>query len=381
MKKLFFLAAALLPSFVFAQTLTESFTVNGKIGTLNAPVKAYLFYQLGANKVVDSAMVVNGNFTITGEIIDPANAYLVLDHKGVGISKLGQMLDVLTLFVDKGTVTVTGKDSVYNAQITGSVINDENKKLTDQLKQVQDGAKQLSAEFQAAPKSQQNSVEFQNAMQAKGKALQEKQHSILTSFVVTHPDSYLSLLALNSIGGRSSDPAELEPLYNALSPGLKDKEAGKMLKKSIDESKIIAIGAVAPDFTQNDVNGVPVKLSSFRGKYVLIDFWASWCGPCRQENPNVVRIYNKYKNKNFTILGVSLDRESGKADWQNAIKSDGLTWTQVSDLKFWSNQAALLYFVGAIPSNFLLDPNGKIIAKDLRGSDLESKLSELLGKI
>lgn len=381
MKKIFLLTIALLPSLVFAQSLTESFTINGKVGNLNAPVKAYLFYQLGANKVVDSALVVNGSFTITGEVFDPVSAFLVLDHKGVGIAKLGQGLDGLSLFVDKNPITITGKDSVYNAQITGSVINNENKKLTDQLKEVQAAATKLSAEVQAATKSQQASLDFQNAMEARAKVLQAKQHSILTTFVVTHPDSYLSILALNTIGGRTPDPAEMEPLYASLTQRVKDREAGKALKKAIDQSKVTAIGAIAPDFTQNDVNGNPVKLSSLRGKYVLVDFWASWCGPCRQENPNVVRVYNKYKNKKFTILGVSLDRESGKNDWLTAIKNDGLTWTQVSDLKFWGNQAAVLYFVGSIPSNFLLDPNGKIIAKDLRGSDLENKLSELLGKI
>jgi peroxiredoxin len=137
---------------------------------------------------------------------------------------------------------------------------------------------------------------------------------------------------------------------------------------------------MAPDFTQADVNGVPVKLSSFRGKYVLIDFWASWCGPCREENPNVVRVFNKYKEKNFTVLGVSLDKQSGRADWLAAIKSDGLNWTQVSDLKFWNNAAAALYYVSSIPANFLIDPNGKIIAKDLRGDDLDAKLKEVLGK-
>jgi peroxiredoxin len=145
--------------------------------------------------------------------------------------------------------------------------------------------------------------------------------------------------------------------------------------------KITAIGSIAPDFIQNDVNGKPVQLSSFRGKYVLIDFWASWCGPCRQENPNVVRTYHKYKNKNFTVLGVSLDKETAKGAWLAAIKSDGLEWTQVSDLKFWNNMAATLYGVHSIPQNFLIDPQGKIVAKGLRGDDLDDKLQELLGKI
>ncbi|MGI4806343.1 MAG: peroxiredoxin family protein, partial [Janthinobacterium lividum] len=134
----------------------------------------------------------------------------------------------------------------------------------------------------------------------------------------------------------------------------------------------------APDFTQNDPEGKPISLSSFKGKYVLLDFWASWCGPCRQENPNVVKVYNQYKNKNFTVLGVSLDRPNGKDAWLKAIKDDGLTWNHVSDLQFWNNQVAKLYSIQSIPGNFLIDPTGKIIAKDLRGEELEQKLAQLI---
>jgi peroxiredoxin len=384
MKKLFFLIVALCPLLVFAQTpsITDPFTINGKVGNLNAPAKAYLVYQFGAIQTVDSAEIVNGSFKITGTMFEPVNAFLLIDHKGEGIQKLGTQADVYNFFLDKGTMDInTVKDSVYTAQITGSILNDESKQLKAQLKDVEDAAKKLNAEFLAAPKTQQASTEYQNTMQARGKLLQVRQKAILKTFIGAHPDSYLSLIAISTMGGRTSDPAELEPLYNSLSETLKEKEAAKRLKKSIDVAKVTAIGNLAPDFIQNDVNGNPIKLSSLRGKYVLIDFWASWCGPCRQENPNVVRVYNKYKSKNFTILGVSLDKPDARANWLNAIKNDGLTWTQVSDLKYWSNQAALLYYVSAIPSNFLLDPNGKIVAKDLRGSDLDNKLEELLGKI
>ena len=132
----------------------------------------------------------------------------------------------------------------------------------------------------------------------------------------------------------------------------------------------------APDFTLPDTTGTPVSLSSFKGKYVLVDFWASWCGPCRQENPNVVRAYNQFKDKNFTILGVSLDKN--KNAWLEAIKNDGLTWNHVSDLKYWNSEAAALYDVQSIPYNVLIDPDGKIIAEDLRGGNLIKTLGSVL---
>jgi len=153
------------------------------------------------------------------------------------------------------------------------------------------------------------------------------------------------------------------------------------MRNALESLKSTSIGAEAPDFEQTDTLGKPVRLSSFRGKYVLLDFWASWCGPCRQENPGVVKAFNRFKDKNFTIIGISLDKPGGGFAWMNAIKSDHLGgWTQLSDLKFWNNAVAQLYFVQGIPKNFLIDPAGKIVAQDLRGGDLEAKLEEVLGK-
>lgn len=361
----------------FAQT-QDTFVLKSKVGNLNAPARAYLIYKLGANQVIDSAIITGGNFSFTGPVLNPTNAVLVVDHKGVGFEKLDSTADVLNFYIDKGEFSLNSTDSVSKATVTGSKINDDDKKLKALLTPIKQGAERLAAERKNATAAQQNAPEFNSALQSKYKTLQAAQKTIIKKFILENPDSYLSLLALYTVDGPLPDPVELDSLFNSLSPALRATETARTFKNALEPLKHTAPGTMAPDFTQTDSHGVPVKLSSFRGKYVLIDFWASWCGPCRQENPNVVRVYNKYKDRNFTIIGVSLDKADGKADWLAAIKNDGLTWTQVSDLKFWNNKAAALYYVSAIPSNFLVDPSGKIIGKNLRGDDLDNKLKEVL---
>jgi peroxiredoxin len=186
---------------------------------------------------------------------------------------------------------------------------------------------------------------------------------------------------LREAAGAVIDVSIIEPVFNSLSARVRESYTGTAMKSSIDKRRAVTIGQQAPAFTQNDENDKPVTLANFKGKYVLLDFWASWCGPCRKENPYVVKAYNQFKEKDFTVLSVSLDKPGHKADWLAAIQKDGLTsWTHVSDLQFWDNQVAKLYGVQSVPQNFLIDKNGKIIAANLRGEELIGTLEKLVGQ-
>ncbi len=194
------------------------------------------------------------------------------------------------------------------------------------------------------------------------------------------PDSISTLVDLRRVGGYDPVYPELQALYNNLSNNVKNSTEGKEFQDYLNTLETVQIGKIAPAFTQNDTSGNPVQLADFKGKYVLLDFWASWCAPCRRENPNLVKSYAKYQKDGFEILGVSMDKASDKAKWLKAIQDDGLTWKQVGDLKGWDNEAGVMYDVKAIPMNFLVDPNGKIIAKYLRGEELDKKLAEIFKK-
>lgn len=205
-------------------------------------------------------------------------------------------------------------------------------------------------------------------------------HDSIAALLKNEPPS---LGAINLLeGGNVLDRDQYFDTYVAVAERLKKEwpsfEFSKNFIATVDKMKATAIGQPAPEIALPDTTGQVVKLSSMKGKYVLVDFWAKWCGPCRQENPNVVRVFNKYKDKGFTVFGVSLDRS--KEDWLRAIKEDQLTWTHVSDLKYWQSEAARTYNVNGIPFSLLLDPNGVIIAKNLRGPALEKKIAEVIAK-
>jgi peroxiredoxin len=363
--------AILLPGTMLAQKAT--FSIDGKVGKADG-VKAFLGYKVNGKPVYDSTAVTNGKFSFKGNIDEPISANITFKYPGYE-TQTGKM-ESKTIYLEPGNMKIDGKDSLKTAKVSGK-INDDFAQLTAALKPSADKLDAFMAAYNAMPPEKQKDPAVRAELDKKYNAISEEQKAAYSTFLKSHTSNVVSLDALKRFGGSIPDYEAVSPLFNSFSESVKNSLAGKDYAAILEKMKMTAIGAMAPEFTLNDTLGNPIALSSYRGRYVLVDFWASWCGPCRAENPNVVKSYAKYHGKGFDILGVSLDDEKSKQNWLNAIRHDGLVWQQVSDLKGWNNEVAALYVIRAIPQNVLLDPNGKIIAKNLRAEALEKKLSEL----
>ncbi len=293
-----------------------------------------------------SGSVNQGKFILTGKS----------DFPDLKVITFNKQPPYITLFVDNSNIVIVGsKESIDRAVVSGSKANDEFSAFNSVLNPYQRFLMPDATPDSALTKQGARDIEL---------------------FISKYPQSYTNPLAVLRHFQLSADADKMEQLFNGLSPALKATPISQYVAQQIADAKKNPIGKVLADFSQADTSGKTLTLSSLKGKYVLVDFWASWCGPCRQENPNVVNAFQKYRNKNFTVLGVSLDK--AKKPWIDAIAMDNLTWPHVSDLQGWQNAAALQYQIASIPQNFLIDPNGVVIAKNLRGAALDQKLASLL---
>ncbi len=379
MKKYFFMLVSMFPLMLGAQT--NNFTLTGKIGNLSKPARVYFDYTENGNSHMDSADVVNGIFKFSGNTTGIAFSRMTLSHDGLG--KNNEIYakgagDVIYFYFGNENIRMTSADSLYNAKFSGSKVYDEmlafDKETGETVMAINRTANLV---MERATPEQQKDPEFFKALDTQVKSKTAARKDKLVQFAKNHPDSYFSVAALTEAFNAYRVPvADIETMFGNLNERQRATYAGINLSKLLEANSLTAVGAKAPVFTQNDMNGKPVALADLRGKYVLVEFWASWCHPCREESPNLLKQYQIYKDKGFEILSVSIDSDKGR--WLDAIAKDGLTWPQVSDLRGADNEAAKLYGVTAVPANFLISPEGKIIGRNLRGEDLNKKLAATL---
>ena len=369
-----FLAACFFP--IIASAQQQNFSINGKIGALNKPAMAYIDYMDNGVGHEDSVALVNGAFKFSGNITGHTYARMALDHTGAGKGRAVYTGDVIYFYFGKEQISVTSKDSLQNAVFNGSEIYNEseayNKKIGGTIMAL---AKAVNQDFNSGTPEQQKDTAYIKAVDQRYRKNIQNRTDKQFEFAKSNPKSYFALVALSEAAGSKVDVARVKPLFDALPKELQNTDMGRELAQRISASGSTAVGNQAPLFTQVNAAGKPVSLADFKGKVVLVEFWASWCGPCRAENPNLVKQYHTYKDKGFEILSVSLDNV--KERWLDAIEKDKLDWTHVSDLKGWNNAVGRIYGVRAVPASFLVDGDGKIIGNGLRGEPLNKKLAEI----
>lgn len=361
---------------VMAQPIASTpkeFVVKGKVKNGSAGEKVYLQFSANPPVTIDSAIVkADGTFSIKGIEKDGGNFYLlnIADRQRVALLvEGGETFQVVADGFEKDANGQTGK-----AEITGSKNMEYYQQLVS-LNEVMRAKVDKWNEAYGKATEKKDTKAIQEIQQAFQKA--EVEH--LGKIKALIPQMGTSIVAVFAANNLLTPERDLETMVEVAKRFEKENPSPKMVQAylgTIKRIKGVTVGEIAPDFTIADPEGGNISLASLRGNYVLIDFWASWCGPCRMENPNVVKMFNKYKDKGFTIFGVSLD--DNKAAWLAAIKKDGLVWSHGSELKKWNSPVAQTYGISAIPATYLLDKEGKVIAKNLRGAALENKLAELL---
>jgi peroxiredoxin len=346
----------------------KHYTITGHIRGADNTTFLLQKRETGKTVIMDSAICKRGYFKMKGGAVDyPQMVQLVAKEKNSGTS----------FYIENSEISLAGSlDSLFDAKITGSKTQDEYQSFIDSNKPLSVRYSKTYTDYQAAMQSG-NTLRIAE-MEKEAGTIQNEMISLQKSFVRNNPGSYVAPSILYSLS-YNMDAEEIESYLMAMDTNVAKIPLIKNLKERVEVMKTVVVGKKAPDFKSDDVNGNPVSLYSKIGpKLLLLDFWAAWCGPCRKENPNLVKVYNEYKKRGFDVFGVSLD--SKKEEWIKAISEDNLQWTQVSDLLRGNNAAAKLYAVNVIPSNFLLDDKGIIIARNLTGVELYNKVKEILSE-
>lgn len=370
MKKIKLLGLALL-AIACNNVKKDTYKVTVNIDGLEDGKKVFLQKPaaLGRAEIIDTLEIKEGSFTFTGESAAPELHYLIFEDVRGG----------LPVVLEEGNIQITAyKDSLGYSILKGSPSNEDFYRFVSGTRGI--AKKIMSLRTEMVEATQNNDTVTAGTLQEAFMEVQEEGKKYETDFVKANPSSYISALLFEQMVQQGAKtPEELTALYESLDENVKNYQRVVEAKKSLDELAKLSIGAIAPDFSAPTAEGGKLSLNDAKGKVTLIDFWAAWCKPCRIENPNLVALYKKYHDQGFNILGVSLDRK--EEDWKKAIADDGLEWQQVSNLQFWQDPIAQLYNIRAIPASFLLDSQGKIVAKDLRGDELEAKVTELISQM
>jgi peroxiredoxin len=323
----------------------------------------------------DTAVIENGKFELKG----------ITEEIDLGFVRIEDENINLPLILEEGKITVNIKtDSIQNSSIGGTDNNEKFQSFNEESKviAIKKGKFEKANIERITAAKKANDTTTVNQIMKEYSVFQEDMNKVSVNFIKKNPDAYLSVLLLENFLMRQNLPMdEIKGFFNKLDKSLLNTKSAKNIKKMLDTmndeaAAKIEVGSKAPDFAANNPEGKKISLAESLGKVTIIDFWASWCGPCRAENPNVVALYKELHGKGLNIIGVSLDKDAAK--WKEAIAKDGLVWPQISNLKFWDEPIAKQYKVESIPATFILDANGTIVAKDLRGADLKAKVNELL---
>lgn len=342
----------------------SSFTIDGKLEKIKKGTIILNIYE-GDKTMRDLASVKNGEFHFEGHVDAPYFATLTMEDR---------RNDFFSFYVEPVSMQVSGRaDSLHLLVVKGSAVNDDDKLLKERMKNITKWQERNSKLYEQAYKEKNKAV-MDSLDEVDYDVLDEKR-KVVAAFVQEKLASIRSAMAITENFSYYAEASDVKPMYDLLDEKIKKNEKGKEIQQLIEVYNSVAIGKDVPDIKQTTPDGKLLPLSSLHGSYVLVDFWASWCGPCRRENPNVVALYNKYKDKGFTVFGVSYDSKKDK--WLKAIADDKLNWYQVSDLQGWQNATSDQFGIKAIPSNILVDKDGKIIAKNVFGTKLAAKLSAL----